>query len=270
MRANMNQGEHSVLQTQIVDWCWTPAVLPAASSPSWSGQHSCWPRFQSLNLRVNSWASLHRGCICCFIKTTSVCKSHSASWESTRYLPAPSAVSPPISPLNSQSEEIRVKCDYLMTLETISSKWKEHKRLLYRMLISRQRSHNVFTCEEKTLEYLLLEWHRGITHAGNNLQKEFSWDLTEAAGLFQTHFWHRAHFWHILCFKTAWMLKRHKKWLVISSCNNMCSFRESKLSAWLICIPNSLQKIYHPDLVTYLSYIYPTVWYNPRTEKLDI
>lgn len=167
--------------------------------------------------------------------------------------PISSLPPPPIALLNSQSKEIRVKCDYLMTLETNSSKWKEHKRLHYLTLISRQRSHNVFTCEEKTQEYLLLEWHRGITHAGNNLEKEFSWDLTEAAGSFQT----LAHFWHILCFKTAWMLKRHKKWFVIFlSCNNMCSFRESKLSAWLICIPNSLQKISHPDLVTYLSFFF--------------
>lgn len=133
MKANMNHGGFSVLETQIVDWRsrWTPAVSSAASCLILRSQliwpTYCQPRFQDLSLRVNSWTPLDCGCIYRFIKTTSVCKSRSASldltWESTRYLPAPSAA-PPVTPSNLQTEEIRAKCDYLMTLETISSKLK--------------------------------------------------------------------------------------------------------------------------------------------------
>lgn len=158
MKANMNYGEFSVPETQIVDWRsgWTP--VSSAASCLMSSSQLIWPTclpavLQDPSLRVNSSTSLHRGRICCFMKATSGCKSCAASrdltWESARYLPAPSA-GPPLALFNSQSEEIRAKCDYLMTLETISSKLKEHKRLLYLTLIPRQRSHNVFTCGEDT------------------------------------------------------------------------------------------------------------------------
>lgn len=56
---------------------------------------------------------------------------------------------PPLAQFNSQTEEIRANCNYLTTLEAISSKWKEHKRFLYLTLISRWRSHSVFTWEKK-------------------------------------------------------------------------------------------------------------------------
>lgn len=86
--------------------------------------------------------------------------SSALPWENTPYLPAPS-VAPPHN-FSSQSEEIRVKFDYLMSPKDISSKLKEHKPLLYLTSISRKVTLEIRRCfdssDMRKKQNFCLEW----------------------------------------------------------------------------------------------------------------
>lgn len=117
-----------------------------------------------------------------------------------KYMLSPHPISPPPrAQFNSQTEEIRAKCNYSTTLEAIRSKWKEHKRFLYLTLISRWRSHNVFTRGKKHRNICLWNDTEGEHVQGISRRRNFN-------GVRQQHRDHSRLFWHICCFNTVWML----------------------------------------------------------------
>lgn len=175
MKADVNPGGLSVLQTQIGDWrsCQTPAAPSAASCStlrsqlrSQAGQYVCQPRIQAL------WS------ICCSIKTAGL----------------------PCGKVHVISSPHQAKKSDLMT-RTINSKLKDHKRLLSHTDLQseitmfspgrRERRNICFWNDTEGKHMQGMPW-RGNFHG--------VWQQQHPSSRLYNHVW------HVLCFHTGRML----------------------------------------------------------------